>query len=103
MESRGVYAKTSLSAAELHQLAELVEEYPYTCGSPICPPEHDLRSRLLVRIGMKCSDHVELSYYSSDIAASVCCYCASPEAGRPQVYVEQFFIVLPICDVCKVR
>ena len=97
---RCVYAKVNLSHDEESQLQSTVDEFGYTCGSPILPPENALYRRVFVRQPGRCQDPVELAFYSSKIGSGICCYCASSDAFRPQQYLEKFFTVLPICDSC---
>ena len=99
---RCLFSKTSLSAGEREQLEKEMEQLEYSCGSPILEPDSSLSNKVFVRLALKCSDHVEFSYYSSKLNVhGICCYCGSDDASKPQEMICKFSTVLPICEDCR--
>lgn len=99
---RCFYSRTMLSDGERAELQHVREELEYSCGSPLLPADHPLREKVFVRIGIRCADPVSLQYYSCKQAYhGVCCYCAAPDAHRPQHLLQQYHTVLPICNACQ--
>ena len=70
------YSHLALSRGEEEHLAELKAAGMYTCGSPLCSDDHPLKSKVFVRIGLRCNDHIEVQLYSSNLPCSLCCHCA---------------------------
>lgn len=99
---RCIFSSNKLSAQEKRLLEQVKENYEYSCGSPIVPPEHSLYGTVFVRIMQRCSDHIELAYYScKQEYDGVCCYCVSSDASKPQEFLQTFHTVLPICENCR--
>ena len=101
LKPRCFYACTALSDGERAELQRAREELEYSCGSPLLPAGHPLREKVFIRVGIRCADPVSLQYYSCKQGYhGVCCYCASPDAHRPQQFMQQYHTVLPICNAC---
>lgn len=99
---RCIFSNNKLSAQEQCLLDQVKENNDYSCGSPLVPPEHDLHGKVFVRILQRCSDHIELAYYSCKQAYDgVCCYCTSSDASKPHKFLQEFHTVLPICENCR--
>lgn len=50
------------------ELALLLSENDFTCGSPITPPGHMLHGKIYTRLNISCADHIELAYYCTSNA-----------------------------------
>ena len=99
---RCIFSTNKLSAQEKCLLDHVKENYEYRCGSTLMPPEHSLHGKVFLRIMQRCSNHIEIAYYScKQEYDGVCCYCASSDASRPQEFLERFHTVLPICENCR--
>ena len=73
---RLIYGKSMLTERHKVQLALLLSNYEFTCGSPITPPDHPLHGKLIVHLNIDCSSCMETSYYSSNLVRpDVCYYC----------------------------
>jgi len=87
------------------ELALLLSNNDYTCGSPITRPNHVLHGKIFTCLEMSCSSYIELSYYSTtnDIGtkSGLCCYCAAENTVRDADLTLKYKTVLPLCDDCK--
>jgi len=98
---RVIYSKTKLTDRQKMQLALLMSQYDYTCGSPATPPTHTLHGKVLTRLTLTCESTIEIPYYSAEIGRKdVCCYCASEGATVDDNLKKQFKTVLPLCASC---
>lgn len=78
---RLIYGKSKLNERQKVQLALLLSEYEYSCGSPITTPGHNLHGKLLVRLNIDCSSCMETSYYSANLdRLDICYYCGASGA-----------------------
>ena len=94
--------KTALSTLDSALLTSTLEELDYSCGSPLLPESHSLSGTAFGRLALGCSNPIELAYYSCKHSYhGICCYCTNPDASRPQAFLEKYFTVLFICQVCS--
>jgi hypothetical protein len=101
---RLIYSKFKLTERYKLQLAMLVSEYEYTCGSPLTPPTHPLHGKTLVRLNLDCARPMETSYYSSQIShTDICYYCGIKEALVDLELKKRYKIVYPLCVDCSKR
>ncbi|KAK3109149.1 hypothetical protein FSP39_023972 [Pinctada imbricata] len=99
---RIIYSKSKLTERQKVQLALLMSEYEYTCGSPLTPPDHSLHGKLLTKLNIECKNPVETAYYSSSIdRPDICYYCGASEAPTDMELKKQFKTVFPLCDTCR--
>ena len=97
---RCLYSRTALSTGDQDRLKMELEQFEYSCGSPVLPPESKLHGTVFVKLAINCSDHVEFAYYSAKLNLhGVCCHCGAEDASKPQALLAKYFVVLPICRV----
>jgi hypothetical protein len=99
---RLIYSKNRIGERQKTQIAEVISEYEYSCGSPLSPPDHPICGKLFVRLGITCESLLELAYYASNIGRTdLCCYCANENAQIDLDLKKSFKTVLPLCEECK--
>ncbi|XP_033753308.1 uncharacterized protein LOC117336780 [Pecten maximus] len=98
---RVVYSKLKFSGRQELQLAELMSEYIYTCGSPLTPPGHGLHGKALVRMTLTCANPIEVPFYSASLGRlDLCYYCGGCDGEVDQELKKQYKTVLPVCLEC---
>lgn len=96
-----MYAKQKLSSCQDLQLTWALSETDYTCGSPLLPADHSLKSFIHARLAISCGDTVEAAFYSAALGRiDTCCHCASLETKYDADLCPKFKTVLPCCIVC---
>ena len=99
---RVIYAKNRLTERQNTQLAILLSDMEYSCGSHITAPEDPLHGKIHIRLGLQCGTPVEIPYYSSDIGVkNLCCFCAAPNGEVKRDLRQKYKTVLPICLDCE--
>ncbi|XP_078327779.1 uncharacterized protein LOC144623250 [Crassostrea virginica] len=99
---RLIYGKNKLTERQKVQLAILLSDFKYTCGSPVTPPEHALHGKLFTRMNIHCGSPMEVAYYSSSIGRrDICYYCGATDAEANVELKKEFKTVLPLCQTCK--
>lgn len=89
------------------EVQHVKDEGTYTCGVALFPEGHVLRHSVVVKEAMKCSSHVEISYYSAPrVSFEPCCiHCGLYEELADDEEVKEtrkkFHMVRPICTSCK--
>ena len=97
-----VYAKDKLSTIQTRLLKKTLENYDYSCGSPITSEEDKLHPKVFVRLQSACNSPIEWAYYASTIAKQdTCCHCGCKGAKRDEELMKKYKIVLPSCDRCS--
>ena len=98
---RIVYSKQRLNRRQELQLALLISDFEYTCGSPLTPPDNQLHGSLLVRLSLDCSSTIETPYYSASVGRhDICYFCGATDALVDANLKEKFKTVLPVCKNC---
>lgn len=99
---RGIYSNKVLTTTEQQQLAVLLEQVEYTCGSPLTTEGSDLHGQVFVQLSLRCHDHVEFAYFACPRKKpDVCCHCGGLDAMRDPVLLRKYKVVLPVCEACK--
>lgn len=89
------------------ELALILSENDYTCGSPLTSPKDSLHGKVFTRLEMTCESYIELAYYGTSNAIGkkpgLCCYCAVDDTPRDAILTAKYKTVLPVCDTCKLQ
>ena len=104
LQGGGIYAARKVSWLEKEQLKAALSDYWYTCDSSLqdllLTIEEGVRNthvldKVYVRNNMTCNEHIEVSYYSSEMFKDVCHLCTSDELVTGQL------ATYPICNQCQ--
>ena len=99
---RVVYAKNKLTDRQLVQLAMVLSQYDFTCGSPAVPPSHTLFGKIFTKINLTCESKIENAYYSSHIGRpDICVHCGGQDAVIDPEQKKSYKTVHPLCSECK--
>ena len=96
-----------LTVDEIDLLDNILEAFPYSCGSPITPPESHLHDKVAIVLNITCSMHQHPLNYE-EMFPPTCSRCGDVSTNDdPLFYNEQlkqegrWGTVLPICVHCK--
>ena len=96
-----------LTVDEIDLLDNILEAFPYSCGSPITPPESHLHDKVAIILNITCSMHQHPLNYE-EMFPPTCSRCGDVSTNDdPLFYNEQlkqegrWGTVLPICVHCK--
>ena len=86
------------------QFQHIIDEWDYSCGSPLIPEDHALYNVLFVREKITCESPIELAYYSSRKNFTSICYWCGYDQGLvdiPTYMTSKYKFVFPLCNICQ--
>ena len=101
---RYLYSERALTAAQQSLFQRIVDDWDYSCGSPLVPESHELYNILFVREKISCESPIELSYYSSRKNNPPVCYWCGYDEGLvdfPMHMTSRYKFVYPLCNICQ--
>ena len=79
------------------QFQHVINDWDYSCGSPLVSEDHALYDILFVREKISCESPIELAYYySSRKNYTSVCY-----VDIPTHMTSKYKFVFPLCNICQ--
>ncbi|UZO26953.1 uncharacterized protein OCT59_019163 [Rhizophagus irregularis] len=103
---RCLYSERALSAEDKIACQIAIDNWDYSCGSPLVPEDHILYNKVFVREKISCETPMELAYYScrkSNVNCDVCYWCGHDnELAVPSESLKSKYKSLyPCCNLCR--
>lgn len=105
-KTRCLYSERALSAEDKIACQIAIDEWDYSCGSPLVPESHILYNKVFVREKISCETPMELAYYScqkSNVDNNVCYWCGhNNELVEPSESLKsKYKSLFPCCLLCQ--
>jgi hypothetical protein len=101
---RCLYSEKALTAMQKSQFQHIINDWDYSCGSPLAPEDHALYNILFAREKISCESPIELAYYSSrKNHTPVCYWCGYDQelVDIPTHMTSKYKFVFPLCNICQ--
>lgn len=75
-----IYGKSKVTDRQKVQLALLLSNYDFTCGSSLTPPQQYLHGKRVTKMNIYCGSPMDIAYFSSSTGRrDICYYCGATE------------------------
>ncbi len=102
---RCFYSERALSAEDKIVCQIAIDNWDYSCGSPLVSENHILYNKVFVREKISCETPMELAYYSCRKAINndVCYWCGHDnELAEPSEGLRlKYKFLFPCCTLCR--